>query len=189
MAVKYKIRKRMMEQKKEKHEITGQEKVQRGIADKKRGISGFRGSSTIEAALLTPLIMAVIFLILFLTLFLYTRAGFVRNGYLAVLRGSQAEQETGEAKRMAAQREFDKLVKTGYTGGTLYREEITVKGDKLFVHVTLDQRAPRSIFSGNHGFMKGFSHEMTFYAKTCRPAMFIRNCRRIERLAETREVS
>ena len=68
-----------------------------------------KGSSTIEASLLAPVLLTVLFLLIYLSLFLYARAGSVRLGYIAALRASQMEQETKNTRKAAAKKEFENL--------------------------------------------------------------------------------
>ena len=56
------------------------------------------GSNTIEASLIMPIILTILFMLIYLSLFLYVRAGSVRVGYIAVLRGSQLETESKKNK-------------------------------------------------------------------------------------------
>ena len=146
--------------------------------------SGLTGSSTLEAALLMPLILAVIFLILFFSVFVYTRTNFVRYGLAAVLRGSLAEQETSKSRVKIAENNLKKMVKEGFTDGVLYEESISGKGDELQVQIKLQQRLARNLLGGNHPFVKGFSSNLAFRARTCSPVSFIRTCRRLERLTK-----
>ncbi|MBR1692943.1 MAG: pilus assembly protein [Lachnospiraceae bacterium] len=152
---------------------------------KKRGLNG---SSTIEAALLMPLLLAVIFMLVYLMLFLHTRAGFVRNGYLAVLRGSQAEQATMSERSRIARTEFEKLAKDSATGSVSYQASYADRGEVLSIHVTLEQKLPRILFSKER-LQNVFTSDMTFSATTRHPVAFIRSCRRIGRVRESWEQS
>jgi len=140
-----------------------------------------KAGSTVEASLIMPLILAVIFLLIFLTLFLYTRASFVRNGYIAALRASQAENEASKVRQRIARSEFDRLLRAGYTDSVSYQADFGGSGETISIHINLWQKLPRVIFAGNNLLPSSFSTDMTFRAKTCHPVNFIRTCRRLER--------
>lgn len=143
-----------------------------------------KGSSTIEASLLAPVLLTVLFLLIYLSLFLYARAGSVRLGYIAALRASQMEQETKNTRKAAAKKEFENLKRENYLGSALCYGEVSVKGDVIKICVKTEQSLPDTIFPGGSLYGRNFRDESTFIAKTNHPVDFIRKCRKIQKGAE-----
>lgn len=142
-----------------------------------------KGSSTIEAALIVPMILTVIFMLLYLTLFLYTKAEFTRNAYISVLRGSQAETQNQKARVKTAENMFKKLAAESYVGNGDYKQKIVTEGEKVKITIEVSHGLPRSIFMEKGLQRNAFACRMTFYAKTNHPAEFIRKCRNVKAAA------
>ena len=142
------------------------------------------GSSTIEVSLIMPIILTILFLVIYLSLFLYARAGSVRLGYLAVLRGSQLETESKRTRVAYAKKEFAKLKEENYLGSTLCQGTVTADGDTIKITVETTQNLPNAIFVGGRMYEDAFYDASTFVAKTNHPVDFIRKCRKIQKGAE-----
>lgn len=137
-----------------------------------------KGSSTIEAALLMPMILTVIFMLLYLTLFLYTKAEFTRNAYISVLRGSQAETQKPETRVKTAENAFKKLAAESYVGNGDYKQNIVAEGENVKIAIEVSHGLPKSIFMEKGLQRNAFVSQMSFSAKTNHPAEFIRKCRK-----------
>ena len=145
------------------------------------------GSSTIEVSLIMPIILTILFLVIYLSLFLYARAGSVRLGYLAVLRGSQLETESKRTRVAYAKKEFAKLKEENYLGSTLCQGTVTADGDTIKITVETTQNLPNAIFVGGSLYGDSFYDESVFVAKTNHPVDFIRTCRKIQKLTSMAE--
>lgn len=147
-------------------------------------IHSLKGSSTIEASLLMPIILTLLFLLIYLSVFLYVRAGSVRLGYVAALRASQMEQETKKAKEILAKKEFHHLKEENYMGSALCDGNVTAKGDTIKMTVRVKQSLPGILFAGGKLYGDVFLDESIYEAKTCHPVDFIRKCRKIQKGVE-----
>lgn len=142
--------------------------------------SHLSGSSTIEAALIMPIILTVLFLIIYLTLFLYGKAQLTRNAYAAVLRASQAEMETTQKRAAIAKKEFETLQNESYLTGIDASKDIQTDGDTITIQVDYCQNINSAVFMEKSLSRRAFAGSMEYKAKTNHPASFIWKCRRIE---------
>ena len=139
-------------------------------------------SNTIEASLIMPIILTILFMLIYLSLFLYVRAGSVRVGYIAVLRGSQLETESKKTREAFAKKEFAKLKEENYLGSALCQGKFVTEGENIKISVETTQNLPNAIFVGGSIYGNRFYDMSTFVAKTNHPVDFIRNCRKIQKL-------
>ena len=148
------------------------------------GNKKIKGSSTIEASLIMPIILTILFLVIYLSLFLYARAGSVRLGYIAVLRASQLETETKSTREAFARKEFIKLKEENYLGNILCEGKVSTNEDIIEIYVETTEKLSNVIFVGGSMYGDKFYDVSTFVAKTNHPVTFIRKCRKIQKLSK-----
>lgn len=139
-----------------------------------------KGSSTVEAALVMPIILTVLFLLIYLTQFVYARAQLSKTAYVSVLRASQAENKGKNERLNIATEQFDSLLSGDYLGVGSCTKDITEQNELISIHVNLNL-SPRQVTFLENGFVQSaFTSEATYQAKVCHPAEFIRKCRKLE---------
>lgn len=139
----------------------------------------FCGSSTIETALIMPLILTILFMLIYLTLFLYGKAQISRNAYVSVLRASQAETEPLKKRTAIANQELNQLLSESYLEGIDVTKDMQSKGNSFIMHVNFKQKIPAVVFMEKGMSQKVFTDSVRFEAKTNHPVSFIRSCRKL----------
>lgn len=138
-----------------------------------------KGSSTIEAAFLIPMILTIVVLFIYLSFFLYNRVILTETSYIAALRGSQMEGKSAQEIYTKADQAQTQLLNGKLLAVSSYEKQIEVTGKKIQVKLKLEQKIPFSglimPFLGKDSWE--FSVEKS--AKEINPYEFIRDCRRI----------
>ena len=140
----------------------------------------FKGSYTIEAAFLFPLIMSVIVLIIYLSFFIHDRAVMDAASYQAALRGSlvTADKTDFIAK---AEKAGDELLKGALLVTRVNEKNIEMKNNTLTVTYTGIMSIP-----GGVNFIPGIPSELKLNVKSSAtrldPTGFVRSCRIVENL-------
>ncbi len=150
---------------------------------KRKGI-WLKGSYTVEASFLLPMILTVIVLIIYLSFFLHDRAVLQSAAYTAALRGSQmisGEKVFSEVEKSAKQLIDDRLIGTDEVLTT-----IDVSGDDVKVSYKGILKIPAgSLLCGYlAGNPKGIDVYAESQARRQNAVKLIRRCRIIENAAK-----
>lgn len=142
---------------------------------KKRLGDGLRGSFTIEASLILPVIIFLICNILYLSFFLYDQCTVLQGSYCTALR---TERMTGGAaeKKMEAEEKYEQAVKEKVAAAVL-EYEIEISEEGVCVETEFTVRAP-----GESLFYSVWKERQEQKADTWEPASFIRSCRKAENI-------
>ena len=159
------------------------EKKEKKQSSKRKGFWK-KGSSTVEAAFILPMILAIILLCLYLSYFLYNRLILTQTAYIAALRGSRLEWGTASESHGEAGRACEELL----SGRLLFTDDldrqIKATGKSITVTLKIRQKIP---FRGLTGIFTGNKDpEWTVSGKAMKqnPYRFIRNHRMLTHLAD-----
>lgn len=134
-----------------------------------------KGSVTVEASVVLPMIVYILLLVVYLAFYQYSNYALAADGYVSAFRGSRANLLAGNSDQTvcAAMEQFMKEPLPGVGGVSyetksgMWRNEITIKGS---IRIPFAQ----SVIAGKYPI------SMNVYAQRTEPALFLRNCRKIE---------
>lgn len=137
----------------------------------------FKGSFTLEAACLMPVIVFLIWNIIYLSFFLYNQSVGLQGSYCTALR-TERLCGTNEEKYDAAEEKYEQAV-IKKTAAASVRQEIEITRKGVQVATILCMRAP----AGNmfHSLWEGQQKQRV---ATWEPKAFIRTCRKTEKIGE-----
>lgn len=135
----------------------------------------WKGSFTVEAAYILPLIVFLIWNIVYLSFFLYNRSTILQGSYCSALR-TERLYGTENEKREEAEEKYQLAVEEKTVCGTL-TEEKEITNEKVSVRTKLDMQAPGGLF-----FWSSWHGEERQTAEKFQPVTFIRNCRKTENI-------
>lgn len=147
--------------------------MKRGSINRKQKIPAFKkGSSTVEAAYLIPMLVMLAAFLIYLSFFLYNRLLVTEAAYLCALRASRLEY--GSAKECYAQAEesLTDLLKGKLPAMSQYEAKIEVTGTKAGVTLRIKQELPL--------WEKQLEYSVKKDAVRLNPYQFIRDCRRVK---------
>lgn len=134
-----------------------------------------RGSFTVEASYLLPLIVFLIWNVLYLSFFLYDQSTILQGSYCTALR-TERLHGTEEEKRAAAEEKYQDCVRSRIVYGEL-QEEKTITTGAVTIGTKLTMHAPAG------GFLQSSWYgEQLQTAEKWEPVAFIRNCRKAENI-------
>lgn len=143
---------------------------------------GLRGSFTVEAAIVLPMIVYVLLLIVYGAFYLYSSYTLSLHAYISVFRGSRANllqrnayQITEQSMQTFVQEELPAVTKIRYeTAADMWDNEI---------EVSAEMRIPFA----QSVIQKLFAMKINRYAERTDPMFFLRNCRKIKALYTERQ--
>lgn len=136
----------------------------------------FKGSATVEAALLMPFLIFLIWNILYLAFFLYDQSTSLQGSYCTALR-AERHYGTEEEKESLAEKKYELAVRKKLVEATVSH---TIElADAVTVETKTDMRVPTVGF-----FMNRWHGAQKQRAEKWQPVAFIRNCRRAGDIAE-----
>lgn len=145
-----------------------------------------KGSCTIEASILFPLIMTVTVMMIYMAFFIHDRCVLNAAAYQAALRGSRVRTEEGKVMSVtsAAAREL--------TGGILLAAtdvspDIVITGEEIEVSYEGIMKIPAAALLFRISGSDGIHIKVRSTAKRKDPVRFIRECRFIENMASAKE--
>lgn len=142
-----------------------------------------KGSYTVEAAMIFPLIMTVIVIIMYLAFFIHDRCVLYTSAYEAALRASMVR--TSDADRTAvAESAAESLKNQGLLRTEQIEKEVVVNGDNITVKMSGKFSIPGNIVFMGIGGTSGITVDATATAMKKDPVLFIRKCRFIENITE-----
>ncbi len=103
-----------------------------------------KGSYTIEAALLMPLIIGVMIFIIYLAYYTHDRAILQKSAYIAALRGSQIRTGDQEAFAVASEN-ADLLIQDHLLGSWTIQKQVLLDTDTVTVIYTGSMKIPGGI--------------------------------------------
>lgn len=141
-----------------------------------------RGSATIEAAVLMPMIAVIMILLIYLALYLYDRTVLYGDAYLAALRASELSEERSEEVYAKADAWFTALKEGQLIALPEVSRELTVDAEGVRILYSGEVVVP--IMAGSTVFeqWESFCLSGDAYAARHRPVTFIRRCRVLEEL-------
>lgn len=146
-----------------------------------------KGSATVELSILMPMICTLILLLLYLGLYLYNRTVLYGAAYLAAYRSVFKANAANEDAYLVADRELQEQMDRQLVVMNGIQTDITVTYDEVLVSYEGRMEVP---FIDEHS---PFHDWGLFYvqeevsAKRHKPVTFIRQCRKLEKLAEDEE--
>ena len=137
----------------------------------------FRGSVTVEASCLMPLIIFLIWNILFLSFFVYDQTVMMQGSYCTALRTQRLINEEAE-KLEEGEKKFEDAVEERVVCGRL-EHQISVEKEAVSVKTTLKMNAPAGLC-----FQSVWQGCQEQRVDKWEPVNFIRACRKAENILE-----
>ena len=141
-----------------------------------------RGSSTIEASLIMPMVLTIFAFLIYLSFFLYNRIEVTADAYICALRGSQMELETAKETYQYMKKESNKLIGGNLLATSKYGEQIEVNGNNVQVTYSVSIQVPGAVIISNIFEENNWNYSITKKTKKLQPVLFIRKCRKISSL-------
>ena len=145
----------------------------------------YKGSYTVEAAFIFPLVMSVIVLIIYLSFFIHDRAVMDAASYQAAMRGSLVTSERSDFLKKA-EKAGDDLLKEALLVTRISEKNIEMKNNTLTVTYSGIMNIP-----GGVNFIPGIPTELRLNVKSSAtrldPTGFVRSCRIVENLKDSTE--
>lgn len=140
-----------------------------------------KGSFTVEAAIVLPIILYVLLLIVYGAFYAYSSYTLSLNAYISVFRGSRtnllkenAYQTTEESMKIFIQKELPAVTGIQYEiQSNLQRNDIEVEAK---IQIPFMQSIMQAVWPVR----------ISRYAKRTDPVFFLRNCRKVETLYKER---
>lgn len=136
----------------------------------------FRGSFTIEAACLLPVIVFLIWNLLYLSFFLYNQSMGLQGSYCTALRTERLCATDEERYREAEEKYKQAVIRR--TAAASVEEEIEINRKYVQVKTVLHMRAPGNMFQS---LWEGYQKQS---AAVWEPKAFIRKCRKAEKIGD-----
>lgn len=144
-----------------------------------------KGSLTIEASIIIPIIIIVVLMLIYISFFLYDRCIITQKTYVAAFRGSMYEEGVTDpvldrVGYMEREKNFlyqNKLIAAqgGHTDYDIQNRSITVC-TKAYIKI------PFSLLLKKQGLYNGWKIEEQKKANIIKEIQFIRNCRKLEKI-------
>ena len=144
----------------------------------------FKGSYTVEASFLLPMILTVIILIIYMAFFLHDRQVLYSAAYTSALRGSQLIN--GEDIYSQVEKSARELIKNRLLGTDGLRTDIEIGSDKIVVSYDGILRIPAGALLCRYlnGGKDTLSVKARAESKCVNPVSFVRKCRIVENMAK-----
>lgn len=154
---------------------------------KKQKINDEKGSFTIEAALVMPIIIIIIVMLLYLGFFLFNRCLITQEAYIGALRGSLYDEQLKENifdKDIYVQNELEKQMGNKAIALRKLDWNILVENKKITVKADAFVSIPFKQLLRNNGFQNGWSISTQKENAIIHEVEIIRNIRKIEKQVE-----
>lgn len=144
----------------------------------------YKGSYTVEASFLLPMILTVIVLIIYMSFFLHDRAVLQSAAYTSALRGSQ--MISGEKVFSEVENSAKKLIANRLIGTDDVQTTIDISGDDVKVSYKGIMEIPAGALLCSYlaGNPKGLEVKAESNARRQNAVKLIRRCRIIEKAAK-----
>lgn len=141
-----------------------------------------RGSFTIEAALLMPIILGTIVILIYTSFFLHDRAVIYEGAILLANKYTNEQNMSDDKIKQNLEKEINQIINEQVICTRNISTEITVKDKEIIVASTGEFYFP-NMYVAKAVFQKqGFHILVTKTMKRYNPVSFIRNCRKVEKL-------
>ena len=137
----------------------------------------WKGSLTVEACYLLPLLFFLIWNVLYLSFYLYNQSVIVQGSYCTALRTERWAGPQKE-KRNEAERKYADAVERNIAAGTIDRELI-VGTDGVTVKSSMTMEGP-----GGRFFPSVWRGKQELRADKWEPVSFLRTCRKAENILQ-----
>lgn len=131
-----------------------------------------KGSSTVEAAYLIPMLMMLVAFLIYLSFFLYNRLLVTETAYLCALRASRLEYGTAKECYAVAEKSLTDLLKGKLPAMEQCETKTEVTGAKVGITIRIRQKFPF--------WEKQLEYSVKKDAVRLNPYQFIRDCRRFK---------
>lgn len=141
-----------------------------------------KGSMTVEASVVLPILVYILLLIVYLSFYVYSRYALSLDAYISVFRGSRSNLLT-ENTYETVDNTMEDLTKEPLPGLGGIRYEIESGIWKNAIEVKSSIRIPfaQSVIN------RIYPVRINIYAERTEPALFLRNCRKIEKLLSAKQ--
>lgn len=143
-----------------------------------------RGSATVEAAVIVPIIFVILWLVIYMGLYLYDRNVVYFDAYLSAFRAAELTETDNEEAYSEAAAQMEQAIEGQLIALPEITQEITVtwKG----VQITYSGEVVVPVMQNGLLFEEWGSYAFAgeAHAERHRPVTFIRRCRALEKLAE-----
>lgn len=144
-----------------------------------------KGSFTIEASIIIPIIIMITVMIIYVSFFLYNRCIISQKSYIVAFRGSMYEE--GFTDPVLDRIGFIKREKESLYGNKLiaiksFQTKCDVQDKSIAVHTEAYIKVPFSLLLKRQGFYNGWIIKEQKKARIIKEIDFIRNCRKLEKI-------
>jgi Flp pilus assembly protein TadG len=129
-----------------------------------------KGSASIEAAVIVPLLLMIFAVIIHLSVFLYDKCSLERAAAMAALRGSEAVRESNNVRYQIADEGVTELLENGLLGAETVEKQIQIKGNQIKICLTMQY--------------KWWKFQVETEKKAVNPVEFVRTCRKVKGVIE-----
>lgn len=144
-----------------------------------------KGSFTVEAAVIMPVVIIIIVMVMYLGFFQYNRCIMTQKLYVAALRGSIYDEELRVnqlEKSRYTETELKALYGTKLLAGAGLESQIGFEKKEVFVDSKLYMKVPFVALLKKQGYKNGWSIHIEKKIQIFKEIDFIRNCRKLERV-------
>ncbi|MEG1846853.1 MAG: TadE/TadG family type IV pilus assembly protein [Lachnospiraceae bacterium] len=139
-----------------------------------------KGSLTVEASIILPLVIIIIALLLYLSFFLYNRCVIAQMSYIAALRGSLSEEKDDRITEQNIRQEGTVLLNKRLLAQNSIRFDNTMASKEVTVSIVSHMRVPFTSLANEVGVRGTWRMEAGKTVKRIDPIDFIRGCRILE---------
>lgn len=132
-----------------------------------------RGSATVEAAVIVPLLVLLFASIIFLSFFLYDKCALERAASMAALRGSQAVWEDNTVRYQRTDEGVTNILENALLGAKEVQKQIKVEGNQIKVCLETQYQ--------------WWNFQAEAEKKAVNPTEFIRNCRKVKGVIDKKQ--
>lgn len=148
-----------------------------------------RGSFTIEAAIIMPIIIIIMVMLIYLGFFQYNRCVMTQKTYVAALRGAiydeQLEGNILERNRYT-ETELKNLYGTKILAARGFRSRVEMDNKEVKVHSDTSVKVPFVMLLRNQGYKNGWQIQVEKQVSIYKEIEFIRACRKVEKITGER---
>ena len=142
----------------------------------------FKGSFTLEIALLMPFLLLTLLLSVYLSFYIYDRLLITQSTFIAAYRGSRELNQNNDAVYQKTKEELEQLLDNQLLAFVGREDKITVRYGEIEVQVEGTINIPFRIVSNSSQTAEGWSINIKNYVNRLEPEDFIRNVRRLENI-------
>ncbi len=144
-----------------------------------------KGSFTIEASIIMPIIIIITVMIIYVSFFLYNRCIISQKSYIIALRGSMYEEGFTDPvldNRGFMDKEKESLYRNKLIAIKGFHTKYDVQDKSIMVDTEANVRVPFSLLLKNQGLYNGWIIKEQKKTIIIKEIDFIRNCRKLEKI-------